>query len=323
MRDEMIYQTLKIIVLLFLFSSCTIIGRKEDDDGGGITPGKPIYPQTYAEPSVSPDGSKLLFVRNKVTQINKAGFFTIDPDSSGIWMADSDGSNMKLLIKSQNVGTPSFSPDMEWILFEGGAQIYKVPFARDSVNMDSLVQLTSKGRNFFPDWSPDGKWIAYSSTIGDRAGIWISPTNGLMTTEYFAFGAEPDWLSNEEILFGNQGLWTKKIDHSAEKQLFYEPDKLIRGIKSNKKETKISFSSEESIDKEILQIFIIDFDGSNLDLLSNDGGVDPTWTQNDKIIYVRFNPHYFSENNGTIWIMNADGSNKYQLTKNFGLLMKK
>jgi len=304
--------------LVFISLGCEITGGK--DDGGGISLPSPVYPQPYAEPSVSPDGSKLLFIRNKITRIDGLGGFTIDPDSSGIWLAESDGSNMKLLIQSQNLGTPSFSPDMEWILFEGGAQIYKVPFAADSVNMDSLVQLSFEGRNFFPDWSPDGEWIAYSNTIGDTVGIWISPSNGSIEKHYFTFGAEPNWLSNgDEILFGNQGLWIEKIDHSNKKLIFSEPKKVIRSIESNKKGTKITFSSQESEEKGLLQVFAIDFDGSDFELLSINGGVDPTWNQDDKIIYVQFSPHCFSKVNGTIWIMNADGSEKKQLTFNYGL----
>lgn len=35
---------------------------------------------------------------------------------------------------------------------------------------DSLTQLTFVGRNFFPDWSPDGEWIAYSKSLADENG---------------------------------------------------------------------------------------------------------------------------------------------------------
>ncbi len=58
-----------------------------DTNNQGISPPSPVYPQAYAQPSVSPDGNILLFVRNKITRIIKIGFFSIHPDSSGIWMA--------------------------------------------------------------------------------------------------------------------------------------------------------------------------------------------------------------------------------------------
>lgn len=266
------YVTILIAGLLLAALSCNISGGKEHDDGGISLP-SPVYPQVYSDPSVSPDGTKLLFVRNKITRLDRQGGYLIDPDSSGIWVADLDGGNMKLLIQSQNVGSPSFSPDMKWVLFEGGAQIYKVPFAEDSVMMDSLVQLTSEGRNFFPDWSPDGKWIAYSNTIGDTVGIWISPTNGSSEKYYFTYGAEPDWLiDGNQILYGNQGLWIEKIDHSDKMQLFEESNKVIRNIEANELEKRITFSSNESNDITLLQVFTIDFDGSNLEKITSNGG---------------------------------------------------
>lgn len=33
------------------------------------------------------------------------------------------------------------------------------------IDSNSLVQITSEGRNFFPGWIPDGEWIAYDNTL--------------------------------------------------------------------------------------------------------------------------------------------------------------
>ncbi len=324
--------TFLLILFGFIVSCGLIDGNNGDpDDGGGISPPSPDYPKAYAEPSVSPDGSKLLFVRNKVTRITKSGFFTVDPDSSGIWMADITGRNMKLLIQSQNVGTPSFSPDMNWILFEGGAQIYKVPFAENSVNMDSLVQLTVEGRNFFPDWSPDSEWIAYDNTTcgtssepipENSCGILLTDKNG-SSKELIVSGRMPDWSSDSENLvyvgLGNE-IYVLNLSDKSELRLTTLNNSDSNPIsnrfpKYSPSGTKIAFQSD-------IQIRTIDIDGQNIWELTSDGGVEPTWTLNHKIIYVDFNYSRFSIDNGTLWIMNADGSNKQQLTQNHGLILE-
>lgn len=317
------YTFFLLACLILTILGCEIIGGKDDDDDGGISPPSPDYPQAYAEPSVSPNGRKLLFVRNKVIRITKSGFFTIDPDSSGIWISESDGSSMKLLIQSQNVGTPSFSPDMKWILFEGGAQIYKVPFAGDSVEMDSLVQLTFEGRNFFPNWSPDGEWIAYDRSIEDETGpggVWRMKQDGEKKESIFG-GAFPDWHPNGKQIIGTIGssptnVWKRFkiyliLDGSTEildavvdaNNLYpkYSPDGQA-----------IAFQSDE-------EIWTMDATGGNLIQLTTTGGIEPAWVHNGNIVYINYWPHSFEINNGTIWIMNADGSEKRQLTYNYGL----
>ena len=322
-----LYLLFLIIISTLAGFGCTLIGGEDDDDGGGISPGTPDYPQTYAEPSVSPDGSKLLFVRNKVTRINKAGFFTIDPDSSGIWLAESDGSNMKLLIQSQNLGTPSFSPDMEWVLFEGGAQIYKVPFATDSVNMDSLVQLTFEGRNFFPDWIPDGRWIAYDNTVCGSSGDPLPPNScGILRIDnkgagkkLVARGRMPDWsIDGKRLVYIGlkSEIFTIILDDSTVTMLTslnQSDDNSVdnRYPKYSLDGTQIAFQSDG-------QVWIMQADGSNPRQLHEYGKM-PAWYGNGKVVFIDFNPHRFTKDNGTIWIMNADGSGKQQLTFNYGL----
>lgn len=58
-------------------------------------------------------------------------------------------------------------------------------------------------------------------------------------------------------------------------------------------------------------------DGSNFRVLtdydSGEMGASPCWSPDGtKIVYTRFG--YGDDNNGRLWIMNADGSNKHQLT---------
>lgn len=316
-----------LILMLSLLAGCTLI-EKNDDGGGGIAPPTPVYPQPYAQPSVSPDGRKLLFVRNKVTRITKSGFFSIDPDSSGIWLADADGINMELLLKGQNFGSPGFSPNMKWILFEAGAQIYKVPFAGDSIDADSIIQLTNQGRNFFPGWSPDGQQIAYSQSICDevkKCGIWLFNLNTNNERNIVKFGNYPDWHpSGNKVLYRTRAvkstgevigdsLWTYNLTNSTSSHLTFL-EGTNRYPRYSPYGTQIAFQSNG-------QVWVMNADGSDPKQIQPNGGM-PDWTPNGNIVYVCFDPRVFSRDNGTIWIMDADGSNKKQLTRNYGLILE-
>lgn len=318
---------------LFLFLTAALLclslvgcSVNNGDGGGGVSPPSTIYPQSYAQPSVSSDGSKMLFVRNKVTRINKGGGFSIAPDSSGIWVADNDGRNMKLLIQSQNVGSPSFSPDMQWMLFEGGGHIYKVPFTRGSVVMDSLLQLTNEGRNFFPTWSPNGQWIAYDSNVDSSTGlnfVWKMKADG-SEKERIAYTPDegetrmPSWsmegnkIVHIRFLVGvfSSEIYTMNADGSAPVRLTNNGD-TDRYPNYTMDGQKISFHSD-------LQVWVMQADGSNSKRIHKKG-TQPAWDTDGKIVFVDFDPHRFSKDNGTIWMMNADGSNKQQLTFNHGL----
>ncbi len=115
-------KSIAIIFMFYLFGilSCSEspIEEKIDPPGFGIDP--QTYPCPYLEPSVSFDGSKILFYRAKVTRISKGGYNTeFDPDSTGFWVCNIDGSNMRLIYNNSidNISNPQFTPNMEEIVF--------------------------------------------------------------------------------------------------------------------------------------------------------------------------------------------------------------
>ncbi len=117
----------------------------------------------------SPDGTKIAF------ESDRTG------DTSEIWIAHADGSGIVQLTNrlGRHQGTPQWSPDGRWILFDSAA---------DDGNMDMYVVDATGGRprriTFWPSneavgsWSRDGKWIYFHSNHGGRREIWRVPFEG-------------------------------------------------------------------------------------------------------------------------------------------------
>src|SRR5712691_6556063 len=114
------------------------------------------------DPQVSPDGSRVAFVRVTVNE-KKEGYNT------SIWsVPTSGGEEAHQLTKGDHDSTPRWSPDGKFLLFIRAtekdakpepAQLSILPMAGgDSFSFTDLPKGASN-----PVWSPDGKTIAFTS----------------------------------------------------------------------------------------------------------------------------------------------------------------
>jgi len=137
----------------------------------------------------SPDGSTLLF--------------TYNPPDSDIYVANSDGSDARVLVSG---GSPHWSPDGSRIEFDVGqcalgcwGSMYVADTASGSVarlgnySFGDVVTSLCRGNTEDP-WSPDGRYVLYE-TEGDpdvKAGIYLANPDGsspFLTT----YGDGPSW----------------------------------------------------------------------------------------------------------------------------------
>lgn len=134
--------------ILVYGSNGSVIRRLVSGAGGAIN----------VSPSLSPDGTQMVFCSDQ------AG-------SPQIYLAGSDGSGARRVsfVQSNYCTSPSFSPKGDMIAFicraEGGFNLFV-----SNPDGSNPLQLTSFGNNEDPDWSPDGRYIAFSSTAG-RGGV--------------------------------------------------------------------------------------------------------------------------------------------------------
>jgi TolB protein len=116
------------------------------------------------EPDYSPDGTQIVFVRDR--QLVEAG---ASRDREALFIVNVDGSGLRQLTPwAAGVGTPSWSPDGSMVVFRGGivGQPPDGPSQIFAIGADgrSMRQLTfgSKASSFWPSWSPEGDRIIFT-----------------------------------------------------------------------------------------------------------------------------------------------------------------
>jgi Tol biopolymer transport system component len=125
--------------------------------------------QCNNDKAISPDGRKIAFSA------------TVPPHKgSQVFLADADGSNVKLVVSDSPSYFHGWSPDNKTLAFvaqrngSGQYDIYDMP-----ADGGAEKQLTSNiHHDDGPDYSPDGKWIYINSDRSGKEAIWRFPSDG-------------------------------------------------------------------------------------------------------------------------------------------------
>jgi dipeptidyl aminopeptidase/acylaminoacyl peptidase len=105
-----------------------------------------------AAPQISPDGKHVVY---QVTEVN----LKENKTATALWITTTDGKGTpKKLADGKG---PRWSPDGKWILFSGGSRLY----VTDITGKEPLVQTQTHGGASSGIWSPDGKHIAFVSSV--------------------------------------------------------------------------------------------------------------------------------------------------------------
>jgi len=159
-------------------------------------------PALYGEPSFSPDGDWIVF-EEKVELANKPGAGREELGS--IWKIRTDGSALTRLLDGpgtdRDAREPNWSPRNDRIVFqlrERGSDLWALfTISSDGTSLRRLTEVP--GEHTDASWSPDGRWVVFSSTYGDLAlpQIFAIPAEGgrpiRITRDDSSYDGAPSW----------------------------------------------------------------------------------------------------------------------------------
>jgi serine/threonine-protein kinase len=193
------------------------------DSTGGLTP--LLSKQgLYAAPRLSPDGTRLALDVDADIWVYELGRETITritfnggagpvwtPNGKyilfrqqGIWWVRADGGGKVEQLLSEGVPT-SFTPDGKTLTYSMPGSVWTVPIEEEASRLvaGKPQQIPGIPASPYAMFSPDGKWIAYSTIESGRSEVYVRawPDNGAKWQISSVGGRQPVWSRNGRELF--------------------------------------------------------------------------------------------------------------------------
>ena len=283
--------------------------------------------ESIADPQISPDGKKIVYVRNF------ADIMT-DKRYANLWIINFDGSGHRPLTGGLSSDhTPRWSPDGSQLAYisdkDGKPQIYKRW-------MDSGQTMVLTNLQFPPmdiSWSPSGKDLAFSSLVASAPRIlaqlpppppgaqWAAPAKVIDRLIYRYDG--------EGYISGFRQIFITSAEGGTPRQLtngnFNHPDPYSGGeIVWSPDGKYLIFSANRSenwelepLDTEVYELAVAD---ASIRALTNRRGPDnsPVVSPDGKLIaYLGYDDRYQGHQGTRLHVMNRDGSGSRVIAKDF------
>ena len=305
-----------LFYVLFIFSSSVNAQNKFEN--------LDVFELQYArDPQISPDGSKVVYIRTKMDIMK-------DGKSSSLWIMNSDGTNhQKLTSLVKNESNPRWSPDGKRISFisnsgdGNGSEIFI--YWVDSKQYSSISQLDGSPRSL--NWSPDGKSIGFLMFVPEKTLQLVSPPKKPKNAKWAEKPRITDRLKHEA---DGSGYMREGFSH-----IFYissdggKPTQVTKEKYNHrefdwKSDSKgFVFSSNYNIDWQYdyrnSELYSINIDGSSLKTLTDRKGPDrglAVSPDGKKIAYLGYNDRVQTYQITRLYIMNIDGGSKKEIKIN-------
>jgi TolB protein len=255
--------------------------------------------------------------------LKKIVFVSSMAGNEDIWSMNIDGTDLTQLTDGPGREMyPSISPDGKKIAYSADIDGYWQIFTMNWDGTDKKQITNRPYRHGYHAWSFDGRFIYFGLYIDDSWDVFVMESDGSNTKRLTTNPQLDNWhpyshpfeykIVYESGFTGNEEIWEMDLDGQNNNRIskgginYRAPKYSIDG-------NKIAFMGRDS--NNIEQVFIMDSNGENVVQLTDgpEGARLPSFSPDNRhIVYNTFAA------GGNIFIMNADGSQKIQLTNTPG-----
>jgi Tol biopolymer transport system component len=244
-------------------------------------------------------------------------FSSTQGDSSSLWMMAASGATAERLIGGENASEISISRTGNRLVYERDlfdSNIWRIPGpkALDKISAPTRV-IASTASDGAPQFSPDGKKIAFSSNRSGKDAIWLCDRNGLNPADITSFSARdvgsprwsPDsqWIAFDSLNESNRDIYVVSADGGAVRLITTGPFDNVRPSWS-RDGGWIYFGSNRSGD---WQIWKVPSNGGAAMRVTKTGGREAFQSFDDKFVY------YAKLGSHGIWRVPTDGGEETQV----------
>lgn len=230
-------------------------------------------PRSDQRADISPDGQRIVFSSNRITETNPTGDFEI-------FVMNTDGSDLQQLTFNEAEDSwPRWSPNGKWIAFhssvDGNFEIYLI-----KANGTHLTRVTDyPGIDQFPEWSPNGKHLAIRRDT-DLYLINRDGSNPIQLTAQAMINQMASWSPDgNRIAFlstraGYASVFVMDADGSNQVELTPKPDDVpvskwsSRAPAWSQNGHEIYFTAKRPVTSENENIFVMNADGTGVTQLT-------------------------------------------------------
>ena len=279
-----------------------------------------IFDMEYvSDPQISPDGSKIIYVRNFKDIMT-------DRNLSNLWIVNFDGTNNRpLTTGNQNDVAPRWSHDGTMIVFRSNKQDDKMKLYLMWMDSRETVALTntpvSPGQ---VSWSHDDQMLAFTMFVPGQSNSIIkmpSPPAGAKWND------PPIYIDDMRYRFDGQGylkagntqIFTLPIDGGTPRQLTFSEFNHSSPVWSADN-SALFFSAnlheEEELEPMDSEVYRITIASGKVEQLTDRYGPDSNPVPSPdgkKIAYLGFDDRLLGYQQEKLYIMDADGSNSREI----------